>query len=113
MVMMKAVLMGDGSIALKNVPGTIERGRLGRPVGGVPSETPKTNYSRQPWWPAVFEQRQLRGVRPVKGSSYQKRSPHLCEDCSERPYTVDGLEYRSTLFPVRYCWRKSRVPRRM
>jgi PAS domain S-box-containing protein len=33
--------------------------RLGRPVGGVPREIPKTNYNRQPWWPVVFEQRQL------------------------------------------------------
>lgn len=32
---------------------------LGRPVGGVLSEIPMTNYSRQPWWPVVFEQRQL------------------------------------------------------
>jgi len=33
--------------------------RLGRPVGGVPSENIETNYSRQPWWPVVFEQRRL------------------------------------------------------
>lgn len=54
-----------------------------------------------------------RGVRPVKGSLCQKISPHLCEDCSERPYTVDGLKYRSTRSPGRYCRRKSRAPRRM
>ena len=33
--------------------------RLGRPVGGVSSENTKTQYSRQPWWPVVFEQRRL------------------------------------------------------
>jgi PAS domain S-box-containing protein len=33
--------------------------RLDRPVGGVPSENTETQYSRQPWWPVVFEQRQL------------------------------------------------------
>ena len=32
---------------------------LGRPVGGAHSETPKTNYRRQPWWPVVIDQRRL------------------------------------------------------
>lgn len=31
--------------------------RRGRSVGGVTSETTKTYYSSQPWWPVVFEQR--------------------------------------------------------
>lgn len=54
-----------------------------------------------------------RGVRPAKGSSCQKRSPRLCEDCSERPPTVGGLEYRSTRFPGRCYRRKSRVLRQI
>lgn len=33
--------------------------RRGRPVGGVTSEHTRTYYSRQPWWPVVFEQRRL------------------------------------------------------
>ena len=33
--------------------------RHGRPVGGVISEKTSTYYSRQPWWPVVFEQRRL------------------------------------------------------
>ena len=31
--------------------------RRGRSVGGVTSESARTYYSRQPWWPVVFEQR--------------------------------------------------------
>jgi len=33
--------------------------RRGRSVGGVTSESARTYYSRQPWWPVVFEQRRL------------------------------------------------------
>jgi PAS domain S-box-containing protein len=33
--------------------------RRGRSVGGATSEDITTRYSRQPWWPVVFEQRQL------------------------------------------------------
>jgi PAS domain S-box-containing protein len=33
--------------------------RRGRPVGGVTSENTRTYYRRQPWWPVLFEQRQL------------------------------------------------------
>jgi PAS domain S-box-containing protein len=33
--------------------------RQGRSVGGPTSESTRTYYSRQPWWPVVFEQRQL------------------------------------------------------
>ena len=33
--------------------------RRGRPVGGVTNENTRTYYSRQPWWPVVFEQRRL------------------------------------------------------
>ncbi len=33
--------------------------RRGRSVGGVTSESTRTYYSRQPWWPVVFEQRRL------------------------------------------------------
>ncbi len=58
MVTRDAILEGDGSIRLKNIPGTIEQ-----------------------------------GVCLVRDSSCQKRSPRLCEDCSERPPTVDELEY--------------------
>jgi PAS domain S-box-containing protein len=31
----------------------------GRSVGGATSENAKTHYSQQPWWPVVFDQRQL------------------------------------------------------
>jgi PAS domain S-box-containing protein len=31
--------------------------RRGRSVGGVTSESTRTYYKRQPWWPVVFEQR--------------------------------------------------------
>ena len=31
----------------------------GRSVGGATSENTTTQYSRQPWWPVVFEQRRL------------------------------------------------------
>lgn len=31
--------------------------REGRSVGGVTSETTRSHYSRQPWWPVLFEQR--------------------------------------------------------
>ena len=33
--------------------------RRGRSVGGVTSENTRTYFSRQPWWPVVFEQRRL------------------------------------------------------
>ena len=33
--------------------------RRGRSVGGAVGENTKTQYSRQPWWPVVFEQRRL------------------------------------------------------
>lgn len=33
--------------------------RRGRSVGGAASESVKTHYSRQPWWPVVFDQRRL------------------------------------------------------
>ena len=33
--------------------------RQGRSVGGAASESTKTHYSRQPWWPVVFDQRRL------------------------------------------------------
>ena len=33
--------------------------RRGRSVGGAVGENAKTQYSRQPWWPVVFEQRRL------------------------------------------------------
>jgi PAS domain S-box-containing protein len=33
--------------------------RRGRSVGGATSESTRTYYSRQPWWPVVFEQRRL------------------------------------------------------
>ncbi len=33
--------------------------RQGRSVGGATSEDIKTQYSRQPWWPVVFDQRRL------------------------------------------------------
>ncbi|HSL06212.1 MAG TPA: ATP-binding protein [Nitrospiraceae bacterium] len=33
--------------------------RRGHSVGGAASENTKTYYSRQPWWPVVFEQRRL------------------------------------------------------
>ncbi|MDN5943440.1 MAG: cache domain-containing protein, partial [Nitrospira sp.] len=31
----------------------------GRSVGGAAGESTKTQYSRQPWWPVVFDQRRL------------------------------------------------------
>jgi PAS domain S-box-containing protein len=33
--------------------------RRGRSVGGPTSENTKSQYSRQPWWPVVFDQRRL------------------------------------------------------
>lgn len=33
--------------------------RRGRSVGGVTSESARTYYIRQPWWPVIFEQRRL------------------------------------------------------
>ncbi|TMQ27905.1 MAG: PAS domain S-box protein [Nitrospirae bacterium] len=33
--------------------------RRGHSVGGVSSEDTRTYYSRQPWWPVIFEQRRL------------------------------------------------------
>ena len=59
--------------------------------------------------PGTIEQ----GVCLVKESSCQKRSPHLCENCSAQLHTADGLEYRSTRFPGKCYRRKSRAAHRM
>ncbi|BFU95630.1 MAG: hypothetical protein NTNFB02_23520 [Nitrospira sp.] len=60
--------------------------RSGRSVGGVTSDTTRTHYNQQPWWPIVFEQR-----RTWAGGLHSDETGHGYWEVATPIFDHDGL----------------------